>query len=153
MKKLIVLPILLLLTFGAMAQSSLKEKEILGTWKLKIDLKEEFDKEKDKENALANAILDGISGFMDTLFDAIDIQFTFKKYGDVEIRTNTSLNKKETVEEGTWEISEDGYLHIYGMKDSKVNFDKSEGWVLKKDRLYLQSKKDRAENVVYLVKN
>lgn len=69
----------LMLAFTGLAQSTIKEKDLMGMWKFEFNLRESIDKEIDKDNPMAKALAEGLTGFVDALLGEIDIRFDFQK--------------------------------------------------------------------------
>jgi len=93
-----------------------KEKDIIGTWKLVIDVEEEMDEEAEEADTMLEEIfIKAISGFVGGILDDIDIYFEFEADNDVQITVN-AYGESET-ERGTWFINKRGYLEIEGLDD------------------------------------
>ena len=92
----IVLVILMNCSF-AFSQDKLKEKNVLGQWKLHIDIKEELKDESESENFFERIVAKGVSGLVSGIMDCIDIRFDFQKnnvlkvYADVPIMMKMKL--------------------------------------------------------------
>ena len=92
------------------------EKDIIGTWKLVIDIEEEMDKEaEDADTMLEEVFIKAISGFVDGILDDIEIYFDFREDNELKITVN-AYDEKET-EYGRWFINRRGYLEIEDIDD------------------------------------
>ena len=110
---------LLILAFGialfTQAQK-VKEKDVIGTWKLIIDVEQEMEEEAEEaDNMLEEIFIKAVSGFVDGILDGIDIYFDFREDNEVKITVH-AYNEKET-EYGRWFINKRGYLEIEDIDD------------------------------------
>ncbi|WP_462250254.1 hypothetical protein [Ekhidna sp.] len=121
MKRTITLfTLALCLAIGAQAQK-VQEKDIIGTWKLIIDIEEEMDEEAEEaDTMLEEVIIKAVSGFVGGILDDIEIYFEFQRDNDVKI-TVDAYNETET-ETGTWYINRRGYLVIEDIDDDGDSF-------------------------------
>lgn len=122
MKKSIILLSFILFSFSSYSQK-VKEKDIIGTWKLIIDVTEEMEKEaEDADTMFEEVFINAISGFVDGIIEDIDIYFDFRKDNSLKIVVH-AYDEKET-EYGTWFINRDGFLEIEGIDDDDhINID------------------------------
>ena len=110
MKKSLILLFTFCIAISIQAQK-VKEKDIIGTWKLVIDIEEEMEEEaEDADTMLEEIIIKSISGFVDGILDEIDIYFDFRPDNEVKI-TVKAYDETET-EYGRWFINKRGYLEI-----------------------------------------
>jgi len=117
---------LLIVAFGiglSTYAQKVKEKDIIGTWKLIINIEEEMEKEADEaDTILEEVIINAVSGFVDGILDDIDIYFDFREDNKVKITVH-AYNEKET-EYGRWYINKRGYLEMEDIDDAdNINFD------------------------------
>lgn len=106
---------LLCLTFVTQAQK-VQEKDIIGTWKLIIDIEEEMEEEADDaDTMLEEVFIKAISGFVGGILEDIEIYFEFKQNNKLRITVN-AYDKTET-EKGSWYINKRGYLVIEDLDD------------------------------------
>lgn len=109
-KTLTLLSLILLLGFGTQAQK-VKQKDVLGTWKLVIDIEDELDEEAEEaETLLEEVIIKSVSGLVSGVMENIDIYFEFEEDNELEI-TVKAYGEVER-ERGTWYINKRGYLVI-----------------------------------------
>lgn len=119
-KTLTILSLILLLGFSAQAQK-VKQKDILGTWKLVIDVEKELDDEAEEaETLLEEVIIKSVSGLVTGILDNIDIYFEFERDGELEL-TVKAYGEVER-ERGTWYINKRGYLVIEDINNDDDRF-------------------------------
>lgn len=121
MKRTIILfTAALCLTFTSQAQR-VSEKDIIGTWKLVINIEEEMEEEaEDADTMLEEVFIKAISGFVGGIMDDIEIYFEFQSDNDVKITVN-AYDEVET-ERGSWYINKRGYLVIEDIEDDDDDF-------------------------------
>jgi hypothetical protein len=120
LKKLTIFSLILLLGFSSQAQK-VQEKDILGTWKLIINVDEELDEEAEEaETLLEEIIIKSVSGLVSGVLDNIEIYFEFKRNNDVIVTVNAYGETEE--DEGTWYINRRGYLVIEDIDDNDDDF-------------------------------
>ena len=120
LKALTLLSLILLLGFSSQAQK-VEEKDILGTWKLVIDIEDELDDEADEaDTILEEIIIKSVSGIVSGVMENIDIYFEFKKGGRLNLTVNAYDETEE--EKGTWYINRRGYLVIEDIDDDDNDF-------------------------------
>lgn len=120
LKALTLLSLILLLGFSSQAQK-VEEKDILGTWKLVIDIENEMDEEaEDADTILEEIIIKSVSGIVSGVMENIEIYFEFKKRGNVIVTVNAYDDVDE--DEGTWYINRRGYLVIEDIDDDDDKF-------------------------------
>ena len=138
MKNAILIALLGLLSISAMAQKArtVKTSDLSGIWKLEMNIARLVREEtRDEENALGRAIARGVSGFLESFTDDLDIRFTFRKGGVMDITTRYG-NEPMEHDSGRWTINSSGQLVIDGDADHKVNFDSNDGWVMSDGSLH-----------------
>ncbi|GAB4244594.1 MAG: hypothetical protein Tsb0034_22880 [Ekhidna sp.] len=115
MKKLSLLIIVLFVAIGTQAQK-VKERDVLGTWKLIIDIEEEMEQEADEaDTMLEEIIIKAVSGFVGGIMEDIEIYFEFRRDNELKITVN-AYDETET-EYGKWFINRRGYLEIEDIDD------------------------------------
>ncbi len=116
MKKTILILAVLFGTFQIASAQKVKEKDIIGTWKLIIDIEEEMEEEaEDADTMLEEVFIKAISGFVGGILDDIEIYFEFQADQDVKITVN-AYDETE-IEYGKWFINRRGYLEIEDIGD------------------------------------
>lgn len=153
MKKNTILLFILSLLFvtSATSQGKVKEKKIIGTWKLVINIDEEFDKAKDglddDDNYLGKAIINSIDGLVSGLLDEIDVFMEFQKGGNVDIFVKAF--GEEEKEQGKWLINDKGRLIII---DNDSSGFENDGYWLFDDELLVNYDENNEKSKAYLVK-
>lgn len=100
-----------------------KEKDIIGTWKLVIDIEKEMEEEADDADTMLEEIfIKAVSGFVDGILDDIEIYFDFRE--DNELKITVNAYDEEETEYGRWFINKRGYLEIDDIDDNDgINID------------------------------
>ncbi|MEQ8629655.1 hypothetical protein [Ekhidna sp.] len=121
MKRTIALFVFALcIAFIADAQR-VKEKDIIGTWKLVIDIEEEMEEEaEDADSMLEEIFIKAVSGFVVGIMEDIEIYFEFQPDNDLKITVH-AYDETET-ERGSWYINKRGYLVIEDIEDDDDDF-------------------------------
>lgn len=143
----------LFLCSAALAPGKTKEKDVLGTWKLHLNIAEKIKKETEDEKGLGKAFARGIGELVDEIISEVDITFEFKK-NNVLIVTHDSDwddDGKET-EKYRWSIDKDGKIKTSSLDDDRIKFDDRDGWMLKNGKLYSVDDNDKFEDAVWLEK-
>ncbi|MBC6400204.1 MAG: hypothetical protein GDA51_10085 [Ekhidna sp.] len=118
MKKTILILTILCFGFSSQAQK-VKEKDILGTWKLILNIEEAIKEEADDaDTMLEEVFINVISGFISGIIDDIDIYFEFKENNKLKITLNT--DEESETEYGKWFINKRGYLQIEDVDDNDI---------------------------------
>ncbi|WP_425391167.1 hypothetical protein [Ekhidna sp.] len=121
MKRTIFTLILLFSAIFIVEAQKVTKKDIVGTWKLVIDIEEEMEEEAEEaDSMLEEVFIKAISGFVGGIMEDIEIYFEFQADNDVKI-TVLAYDEKET-ERGTWYINKRGYLVIENIDDDDDDF-------------------------------
>lgn len=106
-----------IMAFSSNAQQRVKERDIIGLWKLELRLEEAFDEAKEEsESTMERIIIGSVSGLVEGIFDNIDIYFEFQPDNDVKIIVE-AFDETE-IEYGEWWINSKGQLIIEDFDDS-----------------------------------
>lgn len=150
-KSLLLLSFVLLLITTGLSQHRLKEKDVLGNWKLIIDIDEELqeaenDLEKE-DNVVGKIVLSSISGLVNGILDEVEIYMEFLPKGEAKIWIE-AFGEKE-IEYTSWRIDDNGKLFI---EDTDSYSSDQDFWVMK-DGVLVSSEGRNEENHqnVYLV--
>jgi len=155
MKKLTILLALFIVGFSVQAQKPVKEKNLLGEWKLIIDVDEDeiMDEIEEDEDIpfFGEWIAETVIGLAFNIIDDLDIYFTFKEDG--KLKVVVEIFGEREVEYSEWYINKDGEL-VLGETDA---FDSDDDiWLMEGDRLvaYEEDWKGRREREreVYMIK-
>ena len=139
-KTLLTLCLVLLFSSSVVnAQSRVRAKDLIGTWKLEIELKEAA--ESSAERILLNAV--------DGLLDEIDIYMEFRKNNELKV-TVDAFGERE-VEYSEWHINDAGELFL---SDSEHFKSEDSVWMFVGDQLesfeYRNGKRIKEDENVYL---
>lgn len=100
---------------------TLKEKDVLGTWKLIINIEDKLDKEAEEADTyLEEIIIKSVSGFVDGIIGNIDVYFDFQPENRLFV-TVDAFNETEE-EEARWFINKRGNLEIEDWDDDDDDF-------------------------------
>jgi hypothetical protein len=164
MEKILTAILMVGITVTGFSQSKVKEKDIIGEWKLIIDIDREDieDEIEDEDNWIARSFARAVSGFALDIVEEIDIKMDFRKDGEVKISIDI-FGSHET-EYATWSINKDGALEIdddwrdddddNGSSRSKFSND-VDVWMMDGKRLIAYDKSHRGslkQQEVYMVK-
>lgn len=121
-------------TFANAQTKKVKERDLKGTWQMKIDLGEEFleDDIQDEDNILARVILTATSSFVTGLLDELDLRFEFLDDNTCKIYVSV-FDSDEEIEYAKWNINKEGQLQI--TDTDSFNMDMDEYWVMEDDIL------------------
>jgi len=166
MKKLITLTLALFCYVAVDAQTKVTEKELIGEWKLVIDLdevEEEIERELEDENWLAARFAKSISNFALDIVESVDVRMDFREDGEVRIEVEV-MGARE-VEYSEWCINKDGELIIEdddndrrrrSRRSRSVHFsDDNDVWMMDGDKLFAYDRGYRGrlkKQEVYMVK-
>lgn len=146
MTKTLIILTTLSLGFFSYGQK-VKEKDVLGAWKLIINIEEEMEKEAEEaDTMLEEVFINVVSGFVDGILDDIEIYFDFREDNELRITVN-AYNETET-EYGRWFINKRGYLEIEDIDDdSNISIDaEDDEWKLV-DGLLVTDEHEKARTV------
>ena len=133
-----ILPLLalfLIMTTSACAQNQQLKNKITGEWLLKIDLTKSIQEETNEEDELLEkAILSGLSGFIETILDAVEIKFLIHKDGTYSVVVKDEDEKEE--EKGTWFITDQQLIRFDDLDSKKLNVSSDNLWKYQNDTLY-----------------
>lgn len=153
-----VLLLSLLVSFGLQAQDKVKEKKLLGNWKLIIDLEEAFEEaekemKEEEENIFAKIVLNSVSGLVTGLLEELEVYMEFLPAGEVKIIVE-AFDERE-IEYSKWYIDNDGRLFIEDTDSySSDSSDDNGFWLFEDGVLVLYQDNGRKSEVkknVYLV--
>lgn len=128
MKNLATILIIGLLAFGnhAQAQKKIKESDVIGTWKLNINIDEAMQEAKndldEEDNLIGKLVLNSVSGLIDNIMDEIDIYLDFQKGGKLEILVK-AFGEKE-IEYSEWYITKSGEIFIESTEHIQTDNDR-----------------------------
>ena len=128
------------------AQSKVREKDLVGTWKMVIpDMENALDRHakkvrtKDADDAgerFEQAIENAVGEFVGSLLEDFEIEFTFLK--DHRAKMDMDILGEHETEYLEWYITDDGGLVLI---DENDNADDDEKWMMEGNRLVQYEKK------------
>lgn len=129
------LALFLIMTTSACAQNQQLKNKITGEWLLKIDLTKSIQEEtKEEDELLEKAILSGLSGFIETILDAVEIKFLIHKDGTYSVVVKDEDEEEE--EKGTWSITNQQLIRFDDLESKKLNVSSNNLWKYQNDTLY-----------------
>ena len=154
MQKLIYSGLLILVTLSAsFGQNRVTENNVLGQWKMVIDMDDimdELDKEaEDSDNFLAETILSAVSGAVQGIIEEFDIYIELKRGGSAII--TVAAFGEEGEEEGTKWYIDGGRLYLDDSNNEHVNWDGDDHWEMRDGVLHLEGGDDD-DPKVYMVR-
>ena len=152
MKKIAFLFLAALLSSSLMnAQSKVKDRDVLGEWKLHVDLQKEIQDKDSDLNFLEKALVGAVSGIVTTAMNHVDIRFDFKRNNEVILKIhNKDVDKTET-EILKWFINKQGQLEIDDLDNDHVNVQHDGAWMLL-DKQLVAVEDGKVKQAVYLEK-
>ncbi len=150
MKKIIIILSVFLFSFSTYGQR-LKKRDVIGTWKLVMNVEEVMKQEADESDTMMEEIfIKTLSGFVGGIIDDIDIYFEFQENNKLKITVN-AYDESETGR-GSWFINNKGYLLIEDLENNdNLKIDASaEEWKLI-DGILITDEQEKDRNV-YMAK-
>ncbi|TRZ47455.1 hypothetical protein D3A96_01735 [Robertkochia marina] len=143
---------LMLLTLTAtMAQQRVKERDVLGTWELKVDIQQAIKEETKNMNLFEGMMARAFSGMAEEVMEEIDITFDFRKNNVLYLTVHTDLGEDETdVEELYWEINKHGQLIIEDIDNDNVQVNNDGYWMKSEGRLVAIDKDGSLEPLAWM---
>jgi hypothetical protein len=127
--KYFLIAALMVMGVATQAQQKVNEDDLVGNWKLVIDIEEELEREADEEdNPFAKMMIRGVSGLVEGILDNIDIYFDFQRDGEVKILVE-AFDENE-VDYAKWYINRNGELIIEDLDNDKIQFDDDDVWMM-----------------------
>jgi len=150
MKKIAFLFLAALLSSSLMnAQSKVKDRDVLGEWKLHVDLQKEIQDKDSDLNFLEKALVGAVSGIVTTAMNHVDIRFDFKRNNEVILKIhNKDEDKTEILK---WFINKQGQLEINDLDNDHVNVQHDGAWMLL-DKQLVAVEDGKVKQAVYLEK-
>jgi hypothetical protein len=150
MKKIAFLFLAALLSSSLMnAQSKVKDRDVLGEWKLHVDLQKEIQDKDSDLNFLEKALVGAVSGIVTTAMNHVDIRFDFKRNNEVILKIhNKDEDKTEILK---WFINKQGQLEIDDLDNDHVNVQHDGAWMLL-DKQLVAVEYGKVKQAVYLEK-
>ena len=151
MKATIMTMAMLLFATVILAQGRAKEKDVLGTWKLNIDIKEAIDEESEDMSFFEGMMAKAVSGMVEDIMDEIHITFDFRRNNVAYLTVVTDLDEKETeTEELHWQMDKDGRIFIDDIDNDNVQIQNDGYWVLSNGKLMAYEKDGTREKNAWM---
>ena len=152
MKKIAFLFLAPLLSSSLMnAQSKVKDRDVLGEWKLHVDLQKEIQDKDSDLNFLEKALVGAVSGIVTTAMNHVDIRFDFKRNNEVILKIHNKDEDKTETEILKWFINKQGQLEIDDLDNDHVNVQHDGAWMLL-DKQLVAVEYGKVKQAVYLEK-
>ena len=152
MKKIAFLFLAALLSSSLMnAQSKVKDRDVLGEWKLHVDLQKEIQDKDSDLNFLEKALVGAVSGIVTTAMNHVDIRFDFKRNNEVILKIHNKDEDKTETEILKWFINKQGQLEINDLDNDHVNVQHDGAWMLL-DKQLVAVEYGKVKQAVYLEK-
>ena len=152
MKKIAFLFLAALLSSSLMnAQSKVKDREVLGEWKLHVNLQKEIQDKDSDLNFLEKALVGAVSGIVTTAMNHVDIRFDFKRNNEVILKIHNKDEDKTETEILKWFINKQGQLEIDDLDNDHVNVQHDGAWMLL-DKQLVAVEDGKVKQAVYLEK-
>lgn len=152
MKKIAFLFLAALLSSSLMnAQSKVKDRDVLGEWKLHVDLQKEIQDKDSDLNFLEKALVGAVSGIVTTAMNHVDIRFDFKRNNEVILKIHNKDEDKTETEILKWFINKQGQLEINDLDNDHVNVQHDGAWMLL-DKQLVAVEDGKVKQAVYLEK-
>lgn len=135
---------LALLPMFGQAQSKVRSRDLVGEWKLvididELDLREEIEDGTEDLDRLGEIISEAAVDLAVNIIDEIDIRFQFRD--DNQVRIEVDVFGSHEVEYAEWYINKDGELIIEDEDSHHIGIDDLDVW-LKEDDLLMAFEKD-----------
>ena len=152
MKKIALLCMVALLSSSFVsAQSKVKDRDVLGEWKLHVDLQKEIQDKDSDLNFLEKALVGAVSGIVTTAMNHVDIRFDFKRNNEVILKIHNKDEDKTETEILKWFINKQGQLEIDDLDNDHVNVQHDGAWMLL-DKQLVAVEDGKVKQAVYLEK-
>lgn len=152
MKKIVLLCMVALLSSSFVnAQAKVKNRDVLGEWKLHIDLQKEIQDKDSDLNFLEKAIVGAVSGIVSTAMNHVDIRFDFKRNHEVLLKIHNKEEDTTETETLKWFINNQGQLEIDDIDNDHVNVQHDGAWMLL-DKQLVAIEDGKVKQAVYLEK-
>jgi len=152
MKKIAFVFLAALLSSSLMnAQSKVKDRDVLGEWKLHVDLQKEIQDKDSDLNFLEKALVGAVSGIVTTAMNHVDIRFDFKRNNEVILKIHNKDEDKTETEILKWFINKQGQLEIDDLDNDHVNVQHDGAWMLL-DKQLVAVEYGKVKQAMYLEK-
>lgn len=151
MKPTVISILMFFLAATGFAQERVSEREVLGTWKLNVDIREAIDQESEEMGFFEGMMAKAFSGMAADIMDEIDITFDFRKNNVLYLTVHTDFDEDETeTEELYWEINDKGQLFIEDIDNNEVQIDNDGYWMKSDGKLVAIDKDGSTEHLAWM---
>lgn len=151
MKPTVISILMFFLAATGFAQERVSEREVLGTWKLNVDIREAIDQESEEMGFFEGMMAKAFSGMAADIMDEIDITFDFRKNNVLYLTVHTDFDEDETeTEELYWEINDKGQLFIEDIDNNEVQIDNDGYWMKSGGKLVAIDKDGSKEHLAWM---
>lgn len=140
---------LLVSLFSVFAFSQkINEKDILGKWKLQIDIKEQIDKESKEMGLFEKIIIKSMSNMIESIIEEIDITFDFHKKGKLTLIVDVLDGRTpKEIETLNWYLDSNSNIIIDDIKSEKVTINNDGYWKMVNDEMHFYEDDGEIEKV------
>ncbi|MCH2479682.1 MAG: hypothetical protein MK007_00820 [Flavobacteriales bacterium] len=144
--------LLLTLLFVSNIQSQdFKERDLIGEWVFKVNIKDAIKNSKDL-NGIEKLAARTFSGYIENVLEKTQMVFDFKNDNTASVTIITE-EKTEGKNVFYWKINEEGHLLLDGINDQQDNmFGETAYWVMENSKLVPYDKNDKINKGVYMNK-
>jgi len=144
--------LLLTLLFVSNIQSQdFKERDLIGEWEFKVNIKDAIKNSKDL-NRIEKLAARTFSGYIENVLEKTQMVFDFKNDNTASVTIITE-EKTEGKNVFYWKINEEGHLLLDGINDQQDNmFGETAYWVMENSKLVPYDKNDKINKGVYMNK-
>jgi hypothetical protein len=144
--------LLLTLLFVSNIQSQdFKERDLIGEWEFKVNIKDAIKNSKDL-NRIEKLAARTFSGYIENVLEKTQMVFDFKNDNTASVTIITE-EKTEGKNVFYWKINEEGHLLLDGINDQQDNmFSETAYWVMENSKLVPYDKNDKINKGVYMNK-
>jgi hypothetical protein len=144
--------LLLTLLFVSNIQSQdFKERDLIGEWEFKVNIKDAIKNSKDL-NGIEKLAARTFSGYIENVLEKTQMVFDFKNDNTASVTIITE-EKTEGKNVFYWKINEEGHLLLDGINDQQDNmFGETAYWVMENSKLVPYDKNDKINKGVYMNK-
>ncbi|MEQ6123063.1 hypothetical protein AAON49_02540 [Pseudotenacibaculum sp. MALMAid0570] len=134
----------------AFSQSKVKERDIIGQWKLHLDLSKEIEENEDSDDSFGKAFARGILKTVNELVNDAEITFDFKRNHTLEITQQLVDDDEVETKKYTWRIDKKGRLITSQINDDNLQLNNDNKWMLKKGKLVSVDRNKKIKDNVWM---
>ena len=143
--------LLTLLFVSNIHSQDFKERDLIGEWVFKVNIKDAIKNSKDL-NGIEKLAARTFSGYIENVLEKTQMVFDFKNDNTASVTIITE-EKTEGKNVFYWKINEEGHLLLDGINDQQDNmFGETAYWVMENSKLVPYDKNDKINKGVYMNK-